>query len=278
MMTLSWNRKDHILKFPINIIIFMLLMKKLVIISLSSLFLLISGALRAQSRFAVGVNVEPLLCFTSLNPRLDGLERTSPRNWDLFNYKLGVLVDHEFDVGVALTAGMDFSRKRFGYIHEQTIGEEDVLLWGHSEFYSVGIPLRISYTVYTGKDPYIELQPFAGVSIGKDFSSYRNLTRLDENTGYNFILDDYEKISDVATGEIGIKLRTIIDQLGLIDWHLSLGSDITSLPVFSYEIIPVGGEVTRYEQKIKMRYISFGMTYYFTTWEVINGSFMKRRY
>lgn len=253
-------------------------MKKLAIISLCSLFLAITGNLSSQSRFGIGVNVEPLLCFTGLSPRLDGLERTSPRNWDLFNYKLGVHVDHEFDMGVALTAGLDFSRKRFGYLHEQSINEKAVLLWGHSEFYSVSIPLRFSYTVLTGKDPYFELQPFAGISVGKDFSNYRNLTRLDENTDYQFVIDTYEEVSDVATGEIGLKVRTIIDQLGLIDWHLTLGSDITSLPLFSYELIPDGAEAIRFDQKIKMRYISFGMTFYFTTWEVINGSFMKRRY
>ena len=213
-------------------------MKKLAVIALCSLFLGFTGSLKSQSRFGIGVNVEPLLCFTGLHPRLDGLERTSPRNWDLFNYKLGVRVDHEFDMGVALSAGLDFSRKRFGFVHEQLLNEEDVLLWGHSEFYTVGVPLRISYTVMTGKDPYFELQPFAGLSIGKDFSTYRNLTRLDENAGYDFILGDYEKISDVATSEIGLKFRTIIEQLGLIDWRCNTAAGANPRAADSYRPRP----------------------------------------
>jgi hypothetical protein len=250
-------------------------------IRISSVIVLLIASITAvsgQHRLAVGGNIGPTLCFTNLNPRLEGLQRTSPRNWDLFNYHIGANIDFELDAGLAFSSGINFGRKRFGYIHEQTIGEDAVRLWGHSELYTVTVPFEIAYAVLEGKDPYFEILPFLGISAGKDFSNYRNLTRLDENTSYTFTMQNELEDSYVLSLLGGIKLRTIIEQLGMIDWSLALGSDLTELPSFDYEITSGNAESESYSQHVKINYISAGMTLYFRSWEIINGNFMRRRY
>jgi hypothetical protein len=41
----------------------------------------------------------------------------------------------------------------------------------------------------------------------------------------------------------------------------------------TYELDPVS-----YSQNIRMNYLSFTMSYYFSTWEVFNGDFLKRTF
>jgi len=250
------------------------------LIYLLILVMLLTGRnAHSQGKLAFGIDIEPLLCFTDLAPRLDGLERTSPKHWDLFNYRLGLHGDLQLESGPAITTGVDFSRKRFGFVHDQELMNDIVSLWGHSEYYTYSFPLDISYPVYTDTDPFYSIMPFIGISAGQDISDYRNLSRLDQNTEYIYWFDrsDYQKSSFVATARAGVRLRTVIDQLGLIDWHITFASDITRLPVFSYEIITADGTMS-YNQKLRMNYISFGMTMHFKSWEIVNGNLLRERY
>jgi len=58
---------------------------------------------------------------------------------------------------------------------------------------------------------------------------------------------------------------------------VSLATDFTKLPSFDYEVA-LNDVSANYSQNIRMNYISAGMTYYFSTWEVFGGRFMKRNF
>lgn len=255
-------------------------MKKFVKISLFWLLLLFSAqAVSAQGRFGIGFTIEPVLCFTDLAPRLKEVQETSPRFQEILNYSSGLKVDYQMANGLAFTSGIDFSRKRFGFLHEESSDGQDISLWGHSEYHTFEVPLIVSYVILSSSKPFYEIAPFAGITFGGDISSYRNLTREDENFSYNYYFDheNYQRSSFVSTVKAGLKIKTIIDQLGVIHWGFTFATDITMLPAFDYQVsyndVPVN-----YTQQIRMNYISLGLTYYFTTWEVFNGKFMKRSF
>ncbi len=238
-----------------------------------------SGLVKGQNKFGLGVKLEPVFCFTDLTPRLDGLQRTSPRYWDLVNFGAGFRVDYELESGFAFMSGLDIKRKRFGFVHEETLDDATINLWGHSEFVGVSLPLMVSYTVFTEEDPFYEIAPVAGLSVGRDFSSYRNLTRLDENYDYTYLFDrhGYTRQSMVVTAHAGVMMRTIIDQLGVIHWGVVVSGDLTTLPSFDYEV-DTGTFSDSYAQDIRMIYLSLNLTYYFMNYDIFEGRFMRRRY
>ena len=247
---------------------------------LAVFLLVVSSALvKGQNKFALGVQVEPVFCFTDLTPRLDGLQRTSPRYWDLVNFGAGFRVDYEMESGFSFTSGLDIKRKRFGFMHEESLDGADINLWGHSEFVGVSLPVMASYTVVTAEDPFYEIAPMAGISVGRDFSSYRNLTRMDENYDYTYLFDrhGYTRRSTVVTAHAGAMMRTIIEQLGVIHWGVVLSADLTTLPSFDYEV-DTGASTSPYSQDIRMIYLSLNLTYYFMNYEVFDGRFLRRRY
>src|SRR6056297_758484 len=240
---------------------------------LAVVLLVVSSVLvKGQSKFALGVQVEPVFCFTDLTPRLDGLQRTSPRYWDLVNFGAGFRVNYELESGFSFTSGLHIKRKRFGFVHEEMLDDAAINLWGHSEFVGVSLPLIDSYTVVTAEDQFYEIAPMAGISVGRDFSSYRNLTRMDENYDYTYLFDrhGYTKQSAVVTAHAGAMMRTIIEQLGVIHWGVVLSADLTTLPSFDYEV-ETGASTSPYSQDIRMIYLSLNLTYYFMNYEVFDG-------
>jgi len=238
-----------------------------------------SQLVSAQGKFGIGFTVEPMMCFTDLSPRLDGDQQTAPRFQDIFNYSTGLKVDYQLESGLAFTSGLNLSRKRFGFQHRESSSGDEISLWGHSEYHTIELPLQVSYVVISNSKPFYEIAPFAGISFGGDFSSYRNLTREDEDFSYTYLFDhnNYQKKSFVSTLKAGMIFKTIISQLGVLHWNITLGTDFTKLPPFDYELI-LNDVSTTYSQQIRMNYISAGITFYFSTWEIFNGQFMKRSF
>jgi len=244
-----------------------------------TLFIFNAQVISAQGKFGIGFTVEPILCFTDLAPRLDAVQQTSPEFQDLFNYSVGLKVNYQLESGLAFTSGFNFSRKRFGFLHKESNSGDEISLWGHSEYHTLELPLRVSYVLVSSSKPFYEIAPFGGLSLGGDFSGYRNLTREDEDFSYTYVFDheNYQKTSFVSTLEAGVLFKTIIEQLGVIHWEVSLATDFTKVPSFDYEVT-LNDVPMNYSQKIRMNYISAGMTYYFSTWEVFGGRFMKRSF
>ena len=243
------------------------------------LFIFCAQAVSAQGKFGIGFSVEPMICLTDLAPRLDAIQQTIPRFQDVFNYSIGLKVDYQMESGLAFTSGINLSRKRFGFQHKESNSGDEISLWGHSEYHTLELPLQVSYVVISSSKPFYEIAPFAGLSFGEDFSSYRNLTREDENFSYTYLFDhdNYQKTSFVSTISAGLMFKTIINQLGVVHWNITLSTDLTKLPAFEYEIA-LNEVPMNYSQQIRMNYISAGITYYFSTWEVFNGQFMKRSF
>ncbi len=243
------------------------------------LLVIVTLEVSAQGKFGIGFTVESLLCLTDLAPRLDAVQETKPKFQDIFNYSTGLKVDYQLESGLGFTSGLNLSRKRFGFLHEENRSGEEISLWGHSEYHTLELPLHVSFVVISDSDPFYEIAPFAGVSVGADFSSYRNLTRQDANFSYSYFFDNenYTKNSFVTTANAGVYIKSIIKQLGVIHWSVTLSTDLTKLPVFNYEVT-YNNSTSTYSQQIRMNYISVGMTYYFSTWEVFNGQLMKRSF
>ena len=181
--------------------------------------------------------------------------------------------------GLAITSGINFSRKRFGFIHEESNSGNEIFLWGHSEYHTLELPLEVSFVVISSSKPFYELAPYAGLSFGRDFSSYRNLTREDENFSYTYSFDheNYQRNSFVSTVKAGVIFKTIIDQLGVIHWGFSVATDFTKLPSFDYQV-SYNDVAVDYSQQIRMNYFTARITYYFSSWEVFNGQFIKRSF
>lgn len=253
--------------------------KSIKILSFLGLLTLGAQAVSAQGMFGIGFTVEPMICLTDLAPRLDAASRTAPRFKEVFNYSTGIKVDYQLESGLAFTSGINLSRKRFGFQHKEGTAVDAISLWGHSEYHTLELPLQVSFVVISSSKPFYEIAPFAGLSFGGDFSSYRNLTREDENFSYTYLFDhdNYQKTSFISTIRAGLMFKTIINQLGVIHCNVTLATDLTKLPSFDYEIA-LNDISTDYSQKIRMNYISAGITYYFSTWEVFNGQFMKRSF
>lgn len=197
----------------------------------------------------------------------------------MFNYATGFDIEYQLENGFAIASGFDFGRKRFGFMHEEDHDGAKISLWGHSEYHTVSMPISASFVLFSESDPFFEIAPFVGVSVGRDFSSYRNLTRLDDNFSYSYAFDheNYEKNSFFAAASAGILFKTVIDQLGIMHWGATLTTDLTVLPSFDYNVT-VDGVPSDFSQKIRMNYFSISMTYFFSTWEVFNGQFMRRNF
>jgi len=214
----------------------------------------------AQGDLSLGLNVEPLLVFTGLSPGLEGDVQTSPRQTDVFNYRIGLKGNFEFDFGLGISPGIEFSRSRFGFIHEQEINSEPVSLWGHGENYAYGFPIDISYPVYETSEPSRTIIPFAGVLFRQDFSAYRNMTRMDKNSNYTYTFQGSEEVEApfITSVRLGVKMRRALDRMGLLDWHLTLATDVGQLPSYAYEISSEAGTVG-YDQPIRIKRLSRGI-------------------
>ncbi len=232
-----------------------------------------------QAKFGIGFTVEPTLCFTDLWPQLEGSQQTSPKFQDVFNYSTSFNVEYQMENGFAIASGFDLSRKRFGFMHEEDHGGEEIALWGHSEYHTVSLPITASFVLVSGSDPFFEIAPVVGVSFGADISSYRNLTRQDENFSYSYVFDheNYQKNSFFAAASAGVVFKTVISQLGVMHWGATLTTDLSVLPSFDYTVT-VDGIPSDFSQQIRMNYFSLSMTYFFSTWEVFNGQLMKRNF
>ncbi len=244
------------------------------------MFTLFAEAVSAQGQFGIGFTVEPLICLTDLAPRLNATQRTAPSFQELINYSTGLKLNYQMESGLAFTSGVNFSRKRFGFVHKESNSGNEIFLWGHSEYHTLELPLEVSFVVISKSKPFYELAPYAGLTFGGDFSSYRNLTREDENFSYTYSFDqeNYQRNSFVSTVKAGIIFKTIIDQLGVIHWGLTLATDFTKLPSFDYDVAYNDDVAANYSQQIRMNYFTARITYYFSTWEVFNGQFMKRNF
>lgn len=232
-----------------------------------------------QGDLSLGLKVEPLLSFTGMAPGLEGDVQTSPRQTDFFNYRIGLKGNFEFKFGLGISPGIDFSRSRFGFDHAEEISSEPVSLWGHGENFAYGFPIDISYPVYETSEPSRTIIPFAGVSFRQDFPAYRNMTRLDENSNYTFSFQGVEELdaSWISSVRLGVKMRRVLDRMGLLDWHLTMATDFGQLPSFSYEISSEAGSVA-YDQPMRMYYLSFGMTLHLMNWELRDGKLIKMMY
>ncbi len=241
------------------------------------IILLTAGQLEAQSLLGVGVKLEPDFCFTAMSPSMEGTNSTNTPVEDGFNFRIGLNVDYEFDMGLTLGSGVDFSRKQFSF-HHVSSGDPVIDLRAHGEYYTVEVPLNIGFIVFEDTDPYFELSPYIGITGGLNILSYRNLTRMDNNPDYSYTFNPGTagELSFVSTLSAGIQLRTIIDQLGPMTWQLFVASDITRLPIFSYDIV-AGGTPTSYTQQYRLFYVGFGTTLFFRSWDLINGR-LNRRY
>jgi hypothetical protein len=231
-----------------------------------------------QNRLGTGFSISPVVCFTDLAPRLSGMHSTTPEFSDMFNFSTAMQVDYQLDAGMAFTLGAEFGRRRFGFLHEGEIEQSPVNLWGHSEYYTFSMPLQLSYVVYSHSDPYFDVAPYAGASAGVNLTSYRNITRLDESYDrYAILRGDYRNGSFMTGLQVGVNVRTIIDQLGLVYWGIGFSSDLVALPSFDYSL--VSGDVTEsFSQHIRMNLVSLSIYYYFNTWEVFEGRIMRRRF
>lgn len=243
------------------------------------LFTACFNPISGQGRFGIGFSIEPVLCFTDMSPHPDLDEQTRAKFGDLFNYATGFNVEYQLENGLALASGLRFSRKRFGFSHEEGQNSDRISLWGHSEYHSLELPLTASITVVSNSDPFFEVAPILGISLGGDFSSYRNLTRQDENFSYSYEFDqeNYTRNSFLFAAHTGVEFKTVIEQLGVMHWGLKFSRDLTKLPPFDY-VVTRAGVPEEYTQVISMNYVSLSMIYYFNTWEVFNGKFLKRNF
>lgn len=242
------------------------------------IFLILAPGASGQNRLGAGFSISPVVCFTDLAPRLSGDHRTTPDFSDMFNFSTAVHVDYQLDAGPAFTVGGEFGRRRFGFRHDGMIDQVPVNLWGHSEYYTLSMPLQFSYVLYSHSDPYFDVAPYAGAAAGVNLTSYRNISRLDEHyADYNIVQSGYRSASLMTGFQAGVNIRTVVDALGLIYWGIGFSSDVIALPSFDYALVS-SATTTTFSQKIRMNFISVSMYYYFNTWEVFEGRIMRRRF
>jgi len=231
----------------------------------------------AQSYLRVGGEFDPMLCFTSIGS-LGDFKDASASNREPLNFKGGLKVYYETGNLVGIALGTELSRKRFGFLHEEDIDGGGISLLGHGELFGLYFPAEAYLTLVSSKEPYFELGPYAGIAIGWDYSSYRNLTRQDNNYAYTYDFErhDYEKTSLGTNAYVGLNIRTIINDLGFIEWGLSAGMDIGTFPSFDYSIT-YDGSTTSYSESLRMIYFSFHLSYCFLNYEIFDGRFLRRR-
>ncbi|MFZ5940633.1 MAG: hypothetical protein ACOYXB_08670 [Bacteroidota bacterium] len=239
----------------------------------------VGSFLSGQSNFRIGAGLDPVLCFTSVSSTTEGLKSASARNWEVLNFKGGIKAYYETEALFGISLGAELSRKRFGFLHEEELGGGPVSLLGHSELYGIYFPAEVFITVAWSKEPYFQIAPFAGVAPGWDFSTYRNLTRLDTNYGYSYEFNshDYPKRSFGTRVYAGLNIRTIINDLGYLEWGLSAGSDIGRFPPFNYSIT-LDENTWNYSESLGLIYLSVHLTYCFINFEIFDGRFLKRQY
>jgi len=241
--------------------------------------ILLTHLMSGQSRLHIGAGFDPYLSFTTVEALGTPADGVSARNWEPFNFKGGVKILFETNALVGFGLGAEVIRKRFGFIHEEQLGTGPVSLLGHSEMYGVAFPVELYFTVATILDPFVEIAPFVGIAPGWDFSVYRNMTRLDSNFDYSYFIDrrDYEKISFGTRAFAGLTFRSLIRDLGFLEWGLSGGVDLGRFPPFDYTITYDGTE-TAYSESIGLFYVGIHFTYCFLNYEVYNGRLVKRSY
>jgi len=239
--------------------------------------MLVCSVLNSQDRFGLGFSAGPDVCFTDLTPRLTGDHRTIPEFSDVFNFSTGFAIDYGLESGIGFHLGTTFSRKRFGFVHSGEVNGSPLHLWGHSEYHTFSVPMQFSFIVYTHSDPYFTIAPFAGGFAGINLVSYRNITRLDENyLGYQIELFQHDNRKLTAGAELGVNMRTVVDQLGMLQWGISFSREMTPLQPFRYDIESLDG-ANPFEQELTMNMVSLTVTYFFRTWEIFEGRMMRRR-